>query len=184
MVLALVCAFFLAAFFAVSQPLKRLSLPIVVGLQAVPVVAIAPLLSLWIGVGLVSKVAMAMLLCWFPMIINAVRGFESTTLEQRALFTIYGSKRSQIFLHLQVPQSMRFLVSGARTSAGLAMIGAIVSEYTGANLGLGYLIMQATYQLDTVELFAAILLAAVSGLLLSWSVGLAERTILRRYLRT
>lgn len=181
--LALLGGFIVATILAISNPTKVLALPAIVGMQAVPVIAVAPLLSLWIGIGLLSKVVMAALLCWFPTVINAVRGFEATTIEQRSLFTIYGASKSQIFSRLQIPQSMRFLISGARTSAGLAMIGAIVAEYTGANLGLGYLIMQSTYQLNTPELFAAILLAALSGLALSGLVGLAECTVLRRYLR-
>lgn len=182
--IALVGALLLSATMALSPPVKNLTLPVVVGMQAVPVIAIAPLLSIWFGIGFVSKAAMAMLLCWFPMVINAVRGFESVTNEQIALFSIYGASRRQVFLKLQIPQSMRFLVSGARTSAGLAMIGAIVAEYTGSGSGLGYLIMQSTYRLDTPQLFTAILLAAASGLFLSWLVGLSERTLFRRYLRT
>jgi NitT/TauT family transport system permease protein len=152
-------------------------------MQAIPVVAVAPVLSLWFGVGVVSKIAMAALLCWFPMVVNAIRGFEATTTEQKLLFTIYGTSRTQLFFKLQLPQSVRFLLSGARTSAGLAMIGAIVAEYTGANAGLGYVITQSTYRLDTPELFAAILLAALAGLTLSWALGVVERSFLQRYLR-
>jgi NitT/TauT family transport system permease protein len=165
----------LGAVFAMSQTLELIVLPYAIASQAIPIVAVAPLLVLWLGPGLSSKVAMATLLCVFPMIINTTRGLRSATNEQVRLFRIYRATRTQEFLKLRLPSSLPFVLAGMKISAALAMIGAIVAEYAGADEGLGYLITQATYRLDTVAEFGAVLAAALCGLALYGGMAIIER---------
>jgi NitT/TauT family transport system permease protein len=173
--------FLLGMIFALSYPLERALLPYAIASQAVPIVAVAPLLILWLGPGLSSKVAMAGLICFFPMVVNSTRGLRAAGNDCLALMHIYGATRWQVFWKLRVPVSVPFVVSGMKISAALAMIGAIVAEYAGADQGLGYVIMQATYRLDTVTLFAGIFYSAFGGWLLFLLVIAVEHLFLRRY---
>ncbi|MGH8497548.1 MAG: ABC transporter permease, partial [Methylococcales bacterium] len=129
-------------------------LPYFIASQAVPIVAVAPLFILWLGNGITSKVGMAALICFFPVTVNSSRGLRSVSQEHVDLFRINAASAAQIFWKLRLPASLGYVMTGLRVSAALAMIGAIVAEYAGANQGIGYVIMQATYRLDTPLLFA------------------------------
>jgi NitT/TauT family transport system permease protein len=179
--LAAILGCLFASLFALCRPFEQAALPIVLASQAVPIVAVAPLLILWLGDGLPSKIAMATMICIVPVTLNAVRGFDSFKDDQLAVMLVLGSGRWQIFKMLRIPASVPFILSGLKISASFAMIGAIVAEYAGASQGLGYLIMQATYRLDTVRLFAGISLSAAGGLLLFVAVATAERLWLGHY---
>ena len=179
--LALVIGFALGTSFAVFSVLERALLPYAIASQAVPIVAVAPLLILWLGAGLSSKVAMAALICFFPMVVNSTKGLRSVGDQQIALMHIYNATRWQIFWKLRFPASLAYVLSGMKISAALAMIGAIVAEYAGADEGLGYVIMQATYRLDTVQLFAGIFYSALGGWVLFLIVLAVERRFLGRY---
>lgn len=168
--------------FAFCPPLERLALPHLVALQAVPIVAIAPLLVLWFGNGLQSKVVMAAILCFFPVAVNTARGLKSVSRGEIRLFHCFGATRWQTLWKLRVPRAVGSVMSGVRVAASLATIGAIVAEYAGANRGIGYVITQATYRLDTPVLFCAILCAMLGGLALFGVVVGIERSLLWRYL--
>jgi len=156
-------------------------LPYAIATQAVPIVATAPLLILWLGAGMASKVAMAMLICFFPMVVSSTRGLRAVSGEQLALMTVFGATRWQTFWKLRLPTSLAYVLSGMRVSAALAMIGAIVAEYAGADRGLRYVIMQSTYRLDTPLLFAGILVSALGGWLLFLAVVGIEVGVLSHY---
>jgi NitT/TauT family transport system permease protein len=128
-----------------------------------------------------SKVAMAALICFFPMVVNSTRGLRAASNEQLALMRVFGATVWQTFWKLRLPTSLVYVLSGMRVSAALAMIGAIVAEYAGADRGLGYVITQATYRLDTPRLFAGILYSALGGWLLFLAVAFVERVALARY---
>ena len=181
LVFAVTAGFLLGTAFALSATLERMVLPYAIGSQAVPIVATAPLLSLWLGAGMTSKIAMAALICFFPMVVNSTRGLRAMSREQSALMRVFGASDWQTFWKLRFPISLSYLLSGMRASAALAMIGAIVAEYAGADRGLGYVIMQATYRVDTPRLFAGILFSALGGWLLFLVVVLVEYTALKRY---
>jgi NitT/TauT family transport system permease protein len=181
LVVAIVVGFLMGTAFALSTLLERTILPYAIASQAVPIVATAPLLILWLGAGMASKVAMAALICFFPMVVNSTRGLRAVSKEQFALMRVFGATRWQIFWKLRFPTSLSYVLSGMRASAALAMIGAIVAEYAGADHGLGYVIMQATYRVDTPRLFAGILFSAFGGWLLFLIVALVERTVFRHY---
>ena len=178
---AVVAGFLIGTTFAIFGYIERMILPYAIASQAIPIVAIAPLFILWLGNSLASKVAMAAVLCFFPMVVNTTRGLRSVGDQQLALMRVYNATRWQIFWKLRFPSSLAFILSGMRISAALAMIGAIVAEYAGADRGIGYVIMQATYRLDTVQLFAGNFYSALGGLLIFGGVLMVEYLFLPRY---
>ena len=181
--LAILIGFFVGSLFALLGWLETMLLPYAIASQAIPVVALAPLLVLWLGTGIASKVAMATLLCFFPMVVNTTIGLRSVTVEQLSLFWVYDATVCQIFWKLRLPASLPFVGSGMRISAAMAMIGAIVAEYAGADRGIGYVIMQSTYRVDTAQLFTAIFFAAFGGICIFLSAIFIEHAFLKRSLR-
>lgn len=179
--LAVLLGFLLGTVFAIFGLIEKMVLPYAIASQAVPIVAIAPLFVLWLGNGLASKIAMSCLICFFPMVVNTTRGLRSVGNQYLALMRIYSATKWQVFWKLQFPSSLTYVMSGMRVSAALAMIGAIVAEYAGADQGLGYVIMQSTYRLNTVELFAGIFYSALGGWLIFSVVLLIEYLFLSRY---
>lgn len=164
-----------------NKSLENASIPLLVALQSIPIVALAPLMMLWFGAGLLSKIAMATMLCFFPMTLNTIKGVNAIPDGARDLLKTYRTSRSFGFWHVTLPYSMPFVFSGARISAAMAMIGAIVAEYAGANKGLGYLIMQSTYRVETATLFAAIFTSAIASWLLYLSIYIIEQYPLKRF---
>jgi NitT/TauT family transport system permease protein len=149
----------------------------------VPVVAIAPIMVLWLGSGFASKAAMAAILCWFPAVMAATRGFLELEPNHAALFDVYRASSWDRLVKLRLPSGIAHVTSGIRVSAGLSMIGAIVAEYVGADRGLGYVITQATYRLDTDRLFAAVFCAAIAGVMIAEITYTVANRLFRPYLR-
>lgn len=173
-----------AVLLSVGNRAEKVILPFMVAIQAVPVVALAPLFTIWFGIGLLSKALLVAALCWFPMAVNTLRGLLSVNRDQLNLLRIFHATRWQVFSRLQLPMSVPFLVSGLKVSLSLSMIGAIVAEYSGAGAGLGYVITQSSYRLDTERLFAAIFCAAAGSLLLYGGLVLVENRFLGRFFRS
>ena len=169
----------LGGMMAISQWAKSALLPYVIGSNAVPVVAIAPLVSLWFGHGTASKIIVAGFLCFFPIAINAYDGLRDKGGVYKELFFVLGSSREEYFWKLQVPTSLPFLVAGAKISAVLAVIGAVVAEFIGSDAGLGFGMVQATYSLNTPRLFGYMIVACVLGVMFYGAVLLVELTLRR-----
>lgn len=179
--LAVVMGFLLGALMSFSSISKNIILPYAIASQAVPIIAVAPLLILWFGSGSLSKIAMAGLLCFFPMLVSTYRGLSDVSSQQMLLMKVYAASQWQIFTKLKLPASVPHLLTGMRTSAALAVIGAIVAEYAGADAGLGYVIMQSTYRLETLTLFAGIVYAAMGGLFLFWIIVVLDKLVNSRF---
>lgn len=175
-----VAAFALGAAFVHSHLLERGLGPYFVALQAVPIVATAPLLIIWFGNGLLSKLIMAALICFFPMVVTSAAGLRSVSAEALDLMQILGASKSQVFLKLRIPASLPFLFSGLRISAVLSVIGAIVAELAGASHGIGFRILMASYRTDTPMLFAAIAFSAAIGVVFYYLIVAIERLMMRR----
>jgi len=143
--------------------LRTFTLPVLISLQAIPIVAFAPLLGVWLGSGLASKVAMAAIICFFPMVVNALQAFSSVEKEFIELFRIYRAGFGTTLMRLLIPASAPSIIAALKISAGLSVVGAIVAEMTGANRGLGYLILTAGYRLETDIMFVAMLLSGLVG---------------------
>ena len=162
-----------------KQPLvERIISPYVVASQAVPIVALAPLLILWFGHGLASKVLVCALVVFFPILVNVLQAMRTVDRDMINLARAYSLTRSQIFWKIEFPSSLPALMAGLRIGATLAVIGVTVGELVGGNTGLGYLITYAEGQANAAMVFNAILLLTVIGIVLYGIVAAAEERIL------
>lgn len=176
-VLASTAAFLTAILFVRSRTLERGLFPLAIALKTTPLVAIAPLLVLWMGTGWWSKIAAAGLICFFPVLVNAVKGLRAADAEHYELFRALKASPSQEFRKLRIPFCLPYLFSALKISSALAIVGAIVGEFVGATQGLGYLIMVSSAHLETDVLFSAIFASALSGIVLFHLLGWIERRV-------
>jgi len=157
------------------KPVERATYPLIIALQTVPKVAIAPLFLVWFGSGIAPKVIITALICFFPTIVNTVQGLKATDTNAVDLLRLVAASRLQVFTKLQFPNALPYFFAGLKISIALAVIGAIIGEWVGANSGLGYVIMYSTQTMRTDFMFAALLLVSVLGVVLYMVVALFER---------
>lgn len=168
----------LGYFLARSRTFERLLAPYIVASQSVPVVAIAPLLVIWFGPYLFSKVLICALIVFFPVLVNTIVGLRSVPEELHDLMRSLQSSRWQTFTYLEVPAALPVLLGGLRIGATLAVIGAVVGEFVGADRGLGFLINVGKGQYDTALVFVAVFtLVAMAMALYGLVVGLEMRLL-------
>jgi len=144
-------------------------------LKSTPMVAIAPLLTLWLGFGVTPKVIITALLTFFPVLVNVLSGLQRPDPALLDLFRAWQASRWEIFLRLRAPSALPYLFAALKISAPLALIGAVVAEWTGASGGLGRIMWLAYSNLNLPFLFAAIFLLAAFGMLLYWLLARLER---------
>ena len=152
--------------------------PFLVASQAVPVFAIAPLLVVWLGYGMTSKVLMAAVIIFFPITVNLLEGFKSCDPEFRNLFQLMGAGFWKRLRLLYWPWALPHFFAGLKVGVSVATIGAVIGEWVGAQQGLGYLMIQANARLNVDLVFAAILWLSVMGLSLWIMVGYLERKVI------
>ena len=160
---------------AASPAARALIRPMMVFSQAVPVFALAPILTLWLGYGLWSKVAMALLIIYFPVTSAFFDALIRTPADWLDLARVMGAGRGRVMWHIRVPAALPGLASGLRLAAVYAPIGAIIGEWVGASKGLGYLMLLANGRAKTDLMFAALIVLAVLTLALHWGVDRACR---------
>ncbi len=161
-----------------SRFLANVIFPVIVILQIVPKVAIAPLFLIWFGYGWESKMLIAFLIAFFPIIVNTVSGLRSVEPEMVELVRSLEATNWQIFRKVRLPNSLPYIFSGLKISITLAVIGAIIGEFVGGNQGLGYLIIVANFELDTPLMFGSLVLLSVMGLVLYGIIELLERLLI------
>jgi len=152
--------------------------PFLVASQAVPVFAIAPLLVVWLGYGIASKVLMAAVIIFFPITVNLLEGFKSCDPEFRNLFQLMGANFWQTLRLLYWPWALPHFFAGLKVGVSVATIGAVIGEWVGAQQGLGYLMIQANARLNVDMVFAAILWLSGMGLTLWILVGFLEKKVI------
>lgn len=183
--LSLVLGCSASACFAQFPLVRRGVLPYAILLQTVPMIAIAPLILNWLGPGQRSVIVISLIVSLFPIVTNTTAGLLAVPIELRELFQLYGATRWQTMFKLSVPHAVPYIVTGARISAGLAVLGAIVGEFFAGNFsgsqGLGFVIPQRILHLRTAEGFAAVILSTLLGLLIYGLVGFVRNTVLRRW---
>jgi NitT/TauT family transport system permease protein len=160
-----------------SRLLNRVLYPWVVGIQTIPKVAIAPLMLVWFGFGIESKILIVALTAMFPVMINTISGLNATEHDQIALVQALCGNRMQILRYVQFPAAMPYIFAGLHTAIVLAVIAAIVGEFVGARAGIGYLILQANFNLDLPAVFALLTLLGTLGVLLSLGMRGIERRV-------
>ena len=173
--LAIVVSIPLAALLAQSILAERILQPILVASQTIPKVALAPLLVVWCGFGLMPKVLIAFTICFFPIFIDALTGFRSVPKEIAWLARSTGATRAQMFRHFQLPAALPHIFSGIKVASTLAIVGAIVGEFVAADHGLGYALLAANGSLDITLSFSLIVVLSVMGMILYSVVDRLER---------
>jgi NitT/TauT family transport system permease protein len=148
-----------------SQTLNLMFSPVLIALQSVPKVALAPILLVWFGIGIESKLAIAWLVAFFPIVVDTSAGLQSTPRELLELARSLRASRLQVFMKVQFPAALPFVVTGAKVAVTLAVIGAVIGEFVGSSEGLGYLLMSATSQINSPLAFAALFALAALGML-------------------
>jgi len=168
----------LAVLMAASPLLRRVLFPLVTASQAIPVFALAPLLVLWLGFGIASKVVVAALILFFPLCLSLFDGLCRTPSGWLELAQTSTSSRFRIFWRVRWLAALPQFFSGLQMAVVLAPIGVVIGEWVGASEGLGYLMMQSNARLETATSFAALLLLLILALLLSGSVALMRKKLL------
>ena len=175
--IAIAVGFALALVLHLSGALRRALYPLLVASQTVPIVAIAPILVVWFGFGIGPKLAIIALVCFFPVTVNTLDGLRSVDPELPKLMRTLDASRLQILSRAEVPASLPYFFSGARIAVAVAVIGAVFGEWSGADSGLGHLILISQSQLQTARVFATVVVLSGIAIALFWSVALAERRL-------
>ncbi len=175
--LALVLGFALAVALHFSGTLRRGVYPLLVASQAVPIVIIAPLLVVWFGFGIVPKLAIIALVCFFPVVVTTLDALRSVDPDQLKLMRTLDATRWQAFRWAEAPAALPAALSGAKIAVAIAVIGAVFAEYAGSSEGLGHLMLQSIPQLETSRAYAAVVLLAAFAVLLFGALAFAERRL-------
>lgn len=152
--------------------------PFIKAVNAIPRVVLAPIFVLWLGLGLWSKVALAVTLVFFVTFFNAMQGVKEVNPVVLSNARILGAKRSDLLRHVYFPAAASWILSSLRTSVGFAVVGAIIGEYLGASAGLGYLIARSEGNFDAVGVFAGIIILAIFVLLIDLVLDVVEKKLI------
>jgi NitT/TauT family transport system permease protein len=170
-------AFAAAIAFVRFRTIEQGLFPFAITLKTTPIVAIAPLLVLWLGTGWWSKVAAAVLISFFPVLVNTVKGLKAPEADFQDLFRTMRADPAQIFRKLRIPYCLPYFFSALKISSSLAIVGAIVGEFVGAEHGLGYLIVISSAHLETPTVFQAIGAAALIGIAMFYLLEWVEKRV-------
>jgi NitT/TauT family transport system permease protein len=176
--LAVAVAIPLAIAITSSQRFDQFVMPTMLFFQVVPKVAIAPLFLVWFGVGALPKVLVAFLISFFPIVIDSAVGLRSMSSEMLDLARSMGASRTQIFTRFRLPTSLPYLFSGLKVAATLAIAGAVVGEFVGADKGLGYLLLVTNSNMETSLMFATLVALTFIGLIFFYLVELLEALLI------
>jgi putative hydroxymethylpyrimidine transport system permease protein len=177
-VLAVIAGVGLAIVLHMFAPLRRAVYPLLIGSQTIPIIVLAPVLVVVLGYGLLPKVVIVALICFFPIVVNGLDGLRTVDDEMIHMMKTLDAGRWAIFQRVEFPSALPSIFSGMRVAATFAAIGAVFGEWSGANAGLGYVMLQATPNLQTPRMFAAILILTLIALTLFAAVSALERLLL------
>lgn len=172
-------AILLAVWFVHSRTAERAFFPIAVFVNTIPIIALAPILVLIFGNGVAPKIIIAALICFFPTLVNMVRGLKAVPPATLDLMRVLSASRSETFWKVRIQSSLPFLFSALRIASTTCVIGAIVAEWIGSSFGLGALIIEATYNFRAPLLYATVFSAALLAVLLFALVNIVEARVIR-----
>lgn len=175
LLLGVLAGVLLASLLSLAPGLEGGVMTLAILIKSTPMVAVAPLLTLWLGFGVLPKIIITALLTFFPVLVNMLSGLHSTDAALVDLFRSWHTGRWETFLHLRLPSALPYLFAALKISAPLALIGAVVAEWTGASGGLGRTMWLAYTNLNLPYLFAAIFILAGAGMLAYWGLAELER---------
>lgn len=165
----------IGALIVYSRFLQETIYPLIVALQLVPKVAVAPLLVVFLGYGPSPKIAIALLLAFFPIVVNSAVGMREVAPEYVDLLRVLNGNRIQEFFMVRIPSALPYIFGGLKLGVTLAVIGAVIGEFVGANAGLGHLVVLSNTQLKTEMTYSAITLLSLIGLVSFGSISLIEK---------
>lgn len=168
-----------ATVFVHGRSLEQAFFPIAVLINSIPVVAKAPILVLLLGNGLAPKIAIAGIICYFPTLVNMVRGLQAVSPQAMELMHVLSASRREVFFKLRVQTSLPFLFSALKIATSTATVGAIVGEWIGSQTGIGALIIQATYNFDSALLYATVLCGSAFSVLFFLIIRTIEQLVVR-----
>lgn len=172
-------AIVIATAFVHKKSLEQAFFPVVVLINTIPVVAKAPILVLLLGNGMEPKIAIAALICFFPTLVNMVRGLESVNPQALELMRVLSASKTETFFKLRLLNALPYLFSALKIAASTAVIGAIVGEWIGSTTGIGALIIQSTYNFDSAMLYATVIVGSAFSVLFFLAITLVERLVVR-----
>jgi ABC-type nitrate/sulfonate/bicarbonate transport system permease component len=179
--LAMAVGLSLALVIDFSATMRRAIYPLLVISQTVPIIAIAPLLVIWFGYGILPKVLVVTLVCFFPIVVSMADGLQSADPDLIALLQAMGATRRQVFLIVRLPGALPSVFSGIKVAVTYSVIGAIIGEWVGASRGLGVFMLRSTNAFRTDWLFAAIAVTALLSVVLFLIVTALQRALLPWY---
>lgn len=172
-------AIVLAVIFVHSRAIQATYFPVILFFNTIPVLALAPIIILIFGLGMLPKVIIAAVICFFPTLVNMVRGLTLATPNELELMHVLSASRAEVFWRLRVPRSLPLLFASLKIASTTCVIGAVVGEWIGSNQGLGALIIQSTFNYQSDRLFAAVFLASSMALVFFGVVSAVERWFMR-----
>jgi len=176
-VIAAVAGVGLAIVLHMFGPLRRAVYPLLIGSQTIPIVVLAPILVIVLGYGILPKLVIVALICFFPIVVNGLDGLRSVDDDFIHMMKTLDASRWAIFRRIEFPAALPAIFSGMRIAATFAAIGAVFGEWSGASAGLGFVMLQATPNLQTARIFAAILILTLIAMALFALVSLLERIL-------
>jgi ABC-type nitrate/sulfonate/bicarbonate transport system permease component len=177
LLLALVAGAALALLLHRFRPIRKAVYPLLVGTQAIPIVTIAPLLVAWFGYGLVPKLVIVALVCFFPIVVTTLDGLRSVDPEQHKLMRTLNATPTQTLRWVELPTALPAALSGAKIAVAVGGIAAVFAEYAGSEDGLGHLLLQSIPQLETARAWAAVVVLAALAVFCFALLALAERRL-------
>ena len=177
-IIGIVLGFILAVFITSFKILFKTIYPFVIAIQSLPKLALAPLFVIWFGFGILPKIIIVALIVLFPVLVTTIKGLLSVSADLIDFMKSLNASKSQVLFKIRIPASVPYFFAGLKISITLAVVGAIIGEFVGADKGLGYLIMMSSVDLNTSRMFASLVLLSIIGLLLFGLICLLERVIL------
>tara|TARA_Y100000591_G_C21700952_1_gene628272 strand:+ start:377 stop:1000 length:624 start_codon:yes stop_codon:yes gene_type:complete len=174
-----------AIIFYFSRIIEKTMMPITVVLQVTPIIAIAPLISIWVDNSEIATLICAFLVAFFPLLTNTITGLKSTEKNHLDLMKLYRANKIQLLRYVVLPNALPYFLSGLKISTGLALIGAIVGEFVigpiSGHSGLAYRIIESGYQLEIPKMFASVVLISITGIMLFNSTRLISYFLLKKW---
>jgi NitT/TauT family transport system permease protein len=176
-VVAALAAFILGTIVSQLRLVELTLYPYIVAIQTLPKVAVAPLILIWVGLGVEGKIIIAAMVSFFPMLVNTIVGLKSAPQDEIDLLRSLSASRWQLFRYVQLPEALPFIFAGLNIGLVLSVLGAIIGEFVGAKSGIGYLIIQMNYNMDVPGMFAALFILGIMGILMNLLAQFVRRRV-------
>lgn len=172
-------ALLVAVSFVYNKVIEEMFYPVAILVKTIPIVAIAPVLKIILGNGIEPKIVIAALICFFPTLVNSVRGFRAVNPQLLELMHVLSASKTEVFLRIRIYSALPYIFSALKISVTMCVLGAIVGEWIGANQGIGYLLLQSMFDFNAPRLFATILTASVIAITGFAIVSMLEKWVIR-----